>query len=35
MKKKIEILVGGIIFLFGIGASVFIVACVKSIVGDL
>jgi hypothetical protein len=35
MKNKLDILVGGIIFLFGIGASVFIVACVKSIVGEL
>lgn len=33
MKKITEIFIGGSIFLFGIGASVFIVACVKSIVG--
>lgn len=33
MKKRIDILVGGSIFIFGIASAIIIVATIKSIVG--
>lgn len=33
MKQKLEILVGGSIFLFGVGVAILVVAVVKDIAG--